>query len=75
MEPEEFSQLVSETKRAWQAIGEINYGPTSSEKKSLIFRRSIYVARDIKKGEKFTCENLRIVRPGKGAPPYLLSTF
>ena len=56
-------------------IGEINYGPTKSEEKSLIFRRSIYVARDIKKGEKFTYQNLRIVRPGMGAPPYLLSTF
>ncbi|MBO8232364.1 pseudaminic acid synthase [Prochlorococcus marinus str. MU1402] len=75
MEPKEFSQLVNESKRAWEAIGEINYGPTKSEEKSLIFRRSIYVARDIKKGEKFTYKNLRIVRPGMGAPPYLLSSF
>ena len=75
MEPEEFSNLVKEARRAWEAIGVINYGPTESEQKSLILRRSIYVAKDINKGEKFTCENLRVVRPGKGASPYLLETF
>ena len=75
MEPEEFSQLVVESNRAWESIGKIKYGPTKSEEKSLIFRRSIYVAEDIKKGDKFTNKNLRIVRPGMGAPPFLLKTF
>ena len=46
-----------------------------SQKKKLNFRRSIYVAEDIRKGEKFSNKNLRIVRPGMGAPPHLLKTF
>jgi N-acetylneuraminate synthase len=50
----------------------VRYGPTESEKKSLIFRRSIYVAQDIEEGEFFTTENLRIVRPGNGAAPLLM---
>ena len=75
MEPDEFSQLVKEANRAWEAIGNINYGPTKAEENSLMFRRSIYVAQDIKMGEIFTNKNLRIVRPGNGAPPFLLETI
>ena len=72
LEPQELSALVSETERAWQALGDVRYGPTEAEKKSLIFRRSIYVAEDIAAGEMFTAANLRIVRPGHGAPPWLI---
>ena len=72
LEPQELSALVSETERAWQALGDVRYGPTEAEKKSLIFRRSIYVAEDIVAGEMFTTANLRIVRPGHGAPPWLI---
>jgi pseudaminic acid synthase len=72
LEPHEMSSLVCETERAWSALGKVYYGPTAEEKNSLIFRRSIYVAKDIVKGELFTSENLRIVRPGDGAPPNLL---
>ena len=66
------ASLVLETERAWQALGDVRYGPSDAEKKSLIFRRSIYVAEDIAEGEVFTESNLRIVRPGHGAPPWLL---
>ncbi|OES46063.1 pseudaminic acid synthase [Domibacillus iocasae] len=69
MEPEEMKALVVETERAWQAVGSITYGPTEKEKASLKFRRSIYVAKDIKAGEKFTKENIKIVRPGYGLKP------
>lgn len=72
LEPNELRSLVVETERAWQAMGQVAYGPTEAEQKSLIFRRSIYVAQDIAEGEVFTTENLRIVRPGDGAPPALL---
>lgn len=72
LEPQELAALVEESERAWQALGEVRYGPTEVEKASLVFRRSIYVAADIAEGEIFTTENLRIVRPGHGAPPYLL---
>tara|TARA_B000000565_G_C23496147_1_gene265876 strand:- start:139 stop:534 length:396 start_codon:yes stop_codon:yes gene_type:complete len=73
LEPSELRSLVSETKRAWQALGNVSYGPTKSEEKSIVFRRSIYVAEDIKEGDTFTADNLRIIRPGDGAPPSLLS--
>ena len=45
------------------------------EKKSLKFRRSIYVAEDIPEGAEFTTKNLRILRPGDGSPPYMLEHF
>ena len=69
IEPDEMRALVIETKRAWQALGKISYGPTEKEKKSLIFRRSLYIVRDMKRGDSFTRENLRAIRPGFGLPP------
>ena len=69
LEPEEMKQLVVETKRAWQSLGKVTYGPSEAEKGSLIFRRSLYIAEDIKKNEVLTKNNLRIVRPGLGLPP------
>ena len=71
LEPQEFSALAVESMRAWQSLGSIFYGPTESEQKSRIFRRSIFVAQDILAGEKFSEKNIRIVRPGNGAPPSL----
>ena len=61
--------LVVETKRAWQSLGKVTYGPNDAEKKSLIFRRSLYISKDMKKGDILTKENLRIVRPGLGLAP------
>jgi pseudaminic acid synthase len=69
LEPQELASLVIESERAWKALGQVRYGPTEAEQKSLVFRRSIYVAKDIAVGELFTSENLRIVRPGNGCPP------
>jgi pseudaminic acid synthase len=72
LEPKELAAMVQESATAWEALGRVRYGPTEAESKSLVFRRSIYVAADIAEGEQFTAENLRIVRPGNGAPPCLL---
>jgi len=69
LEPEEMQQLVIETERAWQAIGKVKYGPTEAEKGSLTFRRSLYIARDMKAGDELTPESLRVVRPGLGLSP------
>jgi len=69
MEPAEMASLVAETERAWQAIGGISYGATDREKGSVQFRRSLYVAEDMRFGDRFTEANLRIVRPGFGLPP------
>ena len=68
LEPSQMKDLVRESKRAWEAKGIISYGPTKKESKSLIFRRSIYVVKDIKKGESFTKENIKSIRPGLGLP-------
>ena len=75
LEPQELTSLVDETIRAWESLGKVQYGPSEAELKSLVFRRSIYVSEDIKAGDVFTVQNLRIVRPGHGAPPYLLSSL
>ncbi|MFL6713779.1 MAG: pseudaminic acid synthase, partial [Sulfurifustis sp.] len=69
MEPEEMRALVAETERAWQALGDVRYGSTRNEEPSLKFRRSLYVAEDMRAGEFLTERNLRIVRPGLGLPP------
>ena len=72
MEPLEMLSLVVESARAWESLGRINYGPTESEKKSLAYRRSLYVTNDIKAGEMFSSQNLRAIRPGSGLPPKYL---
>ncbi|MCP1663167.1 sialic acid synthase SpsE [Methanocalculus sp. AMF5] len=69
MEPAELRMLVDETERAWQSLGGVVYGPMEAEKKSLMFRRSLYVTEDMKAGDVFTKENLRCVRPGLGLAP------
>lgn len=69
LEPEELRALVVETERAWQGLGHVAYGPTDAERPSLAYRRSLYVAQDIRAGEVFTPANLRVVRPGKGLHP------
>ncbi len=69
MEPDEMAVLVVDTERAWQAMGQVTYGPTEKEKASLKFRRSIYVAKDIEAGEVFTKDNIKVIRPGYGLAP------
>jgi N-acetylneuraminate synthase len=69
LEPVEMKQLVIETERAWQSLGHIQYGPTEAEKPSMKFRRSLYIAEDMKAGDVLTPTNLRSVRPGMGLPP------
>jgi N-acetylneuraminate synthase len=68
LEPTEMTELVIETERAWQALGEISYGPTPAEEKSLQFRRSLYIVQDLRKGDALTRENVRAIRPGLGLP-------
>jgi N-acetylneuraminate synthase len=72
MEPAEMATLVAETKRAWQALGQVSYGPTAAERGSRTFRRSLYIARDCPPGHILTAEDVRIVRPGHGLEPAAL---
>jgi N-acetylneuraminate synthase len=69
LEPLELAALVEETGRAWLALGEVSYGPSGPELKSLVFRRSLYVVQDLRAGDVLTPENLRAIRPGLGLPP------
>lgn len=75
MEPREMKSLVVETERAWQSLGQVTYGPMEAEKSSSVFRRSLYIAKDMKKGEVMNNENLRIVRPGMGLSPKYYETL
>jgi len=72
MEPHELAQLVTETTRAWQALGSVSYGPTAAEEPSLRFRRSLYIVADVKAGEPLTAAHVRAIRPGLGLPPKCL---
>lgn len=69
MEPAEMRALVDETARAWQALGAVHYGPTEAERKSLQYRRSLYVVQDLAAGDVLTPDNVRAIRPGLGLPP------
>jgi len=69
LEPHELSALVIETERAWLSLGKVVYGPREAEKKSLVYRRSLYIAEDMVAGEVITSENMRCVRPGLGLAP------
>jgi len=69
MKPAEMKQLVEECHNAYKALGKVNYELSESEQKSRKFRRSLYVVKNIKKGEKITPENIRSIRPGYGLHP------
>ncbi|PHR21835.1 MAG: pseudaminic acid synthase [Sphingopyxis sp.] len=65
--PEGLRDYVNVINDAWEALGEAKFGAASeTEAQSLQFRRSIYVVADIDKGEPFTRENIRCIRPGLG---------
>ena len=72
LELEEMVALVIETERAWQALGDVCYGATDAERGSLVFRRSLYIAEDMKAGDVLTRKSLRAVRPGRGLSPKYL---
>jgi N-acetylneuraminate synthase len=66
MEPKEFAQLVEACEVARQAVGKVTFGPTEDDKGSLAFRRTIYLTKNVVKGETLSRENARAVRPGFG---------
>ncbi|WP_425806402.1 pseudaminic acid synthase [Desulfitobacterium sp. Sab5] len=69
MEPHEFASMVSDIRTSVSAKGRVNYELSEKEKNSTVFRRSLFVSKDIKKGEILTEENVRCVRPGYGMKP------
>ena len=72
LEPTELASLCRDSKTAWAALGEIDYGRKSSELSNVKFRRSLYFVKNMSEGEKITEYCVRSVRPGYGvAPKYL----
>ena len=69
LEPEELKNLCTDSKIAWESLGQISYERKKSEQKNAIFRRSLYVVQDIKAGEIVTKKNVKSIRPGFGIAP------
>ena len=72
LEPEEFKSLVKSLREVEKALGDEKYRLTEKIKRARELMRSLFVVKDIKKGEMFTQENLRSIRPGNGLPPKYL---
>lgn len=75
IEPQELKDLVENIRMAEKAIGKVHYGLTEEEKQSKVFRRSLFVVKDIKKGETFTEENIKSIRPANGFLPKHLNAI
>jgi sialic acid synthase SpsE len=69
MEPDEMKSLVIESERAFLSLGKVQFDIQKAEEKSLLYKRSVYAVKDIKSGETFTKENIRVIRPGLGLQP------
>ncbi len=74
LEPAELAALVTETERAWQALGVPRIGPKDSERETARLRRSLWVVEDVAEGDEVTSTNVRSIRPSGGLPPAELPT-
>jgi len=66
LEPQEFREMVKAVRTAEQALGQVHFGATEKENSSRAFRRSLFVVKDVRRGELFTEENVRSIRPADG---------
>lgn len=66
LEPAEFKAMVDAVRTAEKALGSVHFGVSGHEASSRVYRRSLFVVRDVKNGERFTPENVRSIRPGHG---------
>ena len=69
LEPAELARLCADCRTAWAALGGVRYDRAESEARNAVFRRSLYVVKDMKAGERFTRKNVRSIRPGYGLAP------
>lgn len=75
LEPVGLTELCTGARTAWQSLGRVDYGRKSSELGNALFRRSLYIVKDVAAGEPFTDDNLRSIRPGYGLAPKHLDRF
>lgn len=73
MEPREFKDMVNSIRIAEKAIGDVSYAITQKQSSNRIFRRSLFVVKDMQKGDIFTSENVRSIRPANGLQPKYLN--
>jgi pseudaminic acid synthase len=66
LEPAEFKTMVEAVRVVENSLGQIHFGLTEGERSSRVFRRSLFVVKDVKQGETFSEENVRSIRPGHG---------
>lgn len=69
LEPADLTALCRDSKTAWKALGQVDYGQKSSEQGNVQFRRSLYFVEDLREGELITANSIRSVRPGFGLSP------
>lgn len=69
MSIEEFSQMIKNVQNTKKIVGTISYGPNKNEEKNIVFRRSLFATKNIYRGEVFSSENVRSIRPGQGMKP------
>ncbi len=69
MEPDEMKQLVEEANQAYLSLGSAQLSVQKVEEKNVFYKRSIYVSKEIKEGDLYSEENIRVIRPGNGLPP------
>ena len=69
LEPQEFKEMVEAVRLTEQALGQICFGPGKDEHENVNFRRSLFIVKDMKKGDILTSKNIRSIRPGGGILP------
>jgi N-acetylneuraminate synthase len=72
LEPQELKEMITAIRTAEKALGTVQYEATKKERANRIFRRSLFVVKDISAGETFSRENVRSIRPGYGLHPRFL---
>lgn len=75
LEPSELASLCRDTKIAWEALGQVEYGHKPSEQGNVKYRRSLYFVKDLKAGDIISVDAVRSVRPGFGLAPKLLNSI
>lgn len=73
MEPYEFKAMVQAVRQVEKALGSVKYDPAARELQNKVFRRSLFVVKDVRAGDPVTSKNVRSIRPGYGLPPKYIS--